>query len=82
MTTLQHIITSGIAVIGTALVWLSGYATGFDKGLEDNSFEKVAKEAVQTWKEILEMAKKLQEDKDKLQKENGLLKEQLNQNEQ
>lgn len=81
MTTLQYIITSGIAVIGNALVWLSGYATGFDKGLEDNSSEKVAKEAVQTGKEILEMAKKFQKEKHDLQKENDLLKEQLNQNE-
>lgn len=81
MTTLQYIITCGIAVIGTALVWLSGYATGFDKGLEDNSFEKVAKEAVQTGKEMLEIAKKLQEKNHLLQEENDRLKEQLNQNE-
>lgn len=82
MTTLQYIMTTGIAVIGTALLWLSGYATGFDNGLEEGngkSFEKVAKEAVQTGKEMLEIAKKLQKEKDDLQKENDRLKEQLSQ---
>lgn len=83
--TLQDIITIGIAIIGTTLlVWLSGYATGLYKGIEtgkDYSFEKVANEALQTGKEILEIAKKLQKEKYDLQKENDLLKEQLNQNE-
>lgn len=74
-----------LQVVAILLVYLFGYAIGIGKGIEigkDNSFENVANEAVQTGKEIPEIAKKLQEDKDKLQKENDLFKEQLNQNEQ
>lgn len=80
----KYILNIGIAVVGSIIVWLSGYATGLYKGIEtgkDYSFEKVAKEAVQTAKETLEIAKKLQKEKYDLQKENDLLKEQLNQDE-
>lgn len=75
---------SGLVGVGIVIIWLSGYATGVAKGVEigkDNSFEKVAKEAVKTAEELLQIADKLQEEKDKLQKENDLLKKQLNQNE-
>lgn len=72
-------------VVVAIIVWLSGYVSGFGKGLEvgkDYSFEKVAKEAVKTAGEMLDIAKKLQKEKYDLQKENDLLKEQLNQDEQ
>lgn len=69
---------SGLVGVGIAIIWLSGYATGVYKGIQigkDYSYEKVAKEAVKTAREILEIAKKLKKD-------NALLKQQLNQNEQ
>lgn len=72
-------------VVAVLLVYVFGYAIGVANGIEigkDNSFEKVAKEAVRTAKETLEIAKKLQKEKVDLQKENDLLKEQLNQDEQ
>nr|DAX65425.1 MAG TPA: hypothetical protein [Caudoviricetes sp.] len=75
--TKQDILGIGISVVVTTIVWLSGYVTGLEKGIKTSKeyiFEKVAKEAVRTAKETLEIAKKLKE-------ENDLLKQQLNQNE-
>ena len=71
--TKQDILGIGISVVVTTIVWLSGYVTGLEKGIKTSKeyiFEKVAKEAVRTAKETLEIAKKLQ-------KENDSLKEQL-----
>lgn len=73
--TKQDILGIGISVVVTTIVWLSGYVTGLEKGIKTSKeyiFEKVAKEAVRTAKETLEIAKKLQ-------KENALLKQQLSQ---
>ena len=73
--TREDILIIGKSVVVTIIVWLSGYVVGFDRGLEvgkDYSSEKVAKEAVRTAREALEIAKKLH-------KENALLKEQLSQ---
>ena len=75
--TKQDILGIGISVVVTTIVWLSGYVTGLEKGIKTSKeyiFEKVAKEAVRTAKETLEIAKKLKE-------ENDSRKEQLNQNE-
>lgn len=83
--TREDILIIGKSVVVAIIVWLSGYVSGFGKGLEvgkDYSFEKVAKEAVKTAGEMLEIAKKLQEKNHLLQEENDRLKEQLNQNEQ
>lgn len=76
--TKQDILGIGISVVVTTIVWLSGYVTGLEKGIKTSKeyiFEKVAKEAVRTAKETLEIAKKLKE-------ENDTLRQQLNQNEQ
>lgn len=78
--TKQDILGIGISVVVTTIVWLSGYVTGLEKGIKTSKeyiFEKVAKEAVRTAKETLEIAKKLQKEKYDLQKENDLPKEQL-----
>ena len=80
--TKQDILGIGISVVVTTIVWLSGYVTGLDKGIKTSKeyiFEKVAKEAVKTAGEMLDIAKKLQKEKYDLQKENDLLKEQLSQ---
>ena len=76
--TKQDILGIGISVVVTTIVWLSGYVTGLEKGIKTSKeyiFEKVAKEAVRTAKETLEIAKKLKE-------ENDTLRQQLNKNEQ
>ena len=81
----QDILTIGKYVVVAIIVWLSGYVTGLGKGIEigkDYSFEKVAKEAVQAGKEMLDIADKLLKENDRLKEENDLLKEQLNQDEQ
>lgn len=74
--TREDILSIGKSVVVAIIVWLSGYVTGYDKGIEidkDYIFEEVTKQAVRTARETLEIAKKLQ-------KENDLLKEQqLNQ---
>nr|DAT16128.1 MAG TPA: acid stress chaperone [Caudoviricetes sp.] len=49
--TREDILIIGKSVVVAIIVWLSGYVSGFGKGLEvgkDYSFEKVAKEAVKT----------------------------------
>ena len=82
--TRQDILGIGISVVVTTIVWLSGYVTGLEKGINTSKeyiFEKVAKEAVRTAKETLEIAKKLKEENDQLKEENDSRKEQLNQNE-
>lgn len=64
-----------ILLVAVLLAYIFGYASGVANGIEigkDYSFEKVAKEAVKTAKEMLEIA-------EKLQKENDLLKQQLSQ---
>ena len=71
------ILTLGVSLVGTTIVWLSGYVTGLCVGKaskKDYSFEKAANQAIETAKETLEIAKKLQA-------ENDQLKEQLNRNE-
>lgn len=76
--TREDILSIGKSVVVAIIVWLSGYVTGYDKGVEiekDYIFEEVTKQAVRTARETLEVAKKLQ-------KENDRLKEHLNQNEQ
>lgn len=75
--TREDILIIGKSVVVAIIVWLSGYVTGFDKGVEidkDYIFGEVTKQAVRTARETLEIAKKLQN-------ENDLLKQQLNQNE-
>ena len=82
--TREDILIIGKSVVVAIIVWLSGYVTGFDKGVEidkDYIFGEVTKQAVRTARETLEMAKKFQKEKYDLQKENDLLREQLNQNE-
>ena len=75
--TREDILSIGKSVVVAIIVWLSGYVKGYDKGIEidkDYIFGEVTKQAVRTARETLEIAKKLQ-------KENDLLKQQLNQNE-
>lgn len=67
------ILILGVSLVGTTIVWLSGYVTGLCVGKaskKDYGFEKAANQAIETAKETLEIAKKLQ-------KENDSLKEQL-----
>lgn len=69
------ILTLGVSLVGTTIVWLSGYVTGLCVGKaskKDYGFEKATNQAIETAKETLEIAKKLQE-------ENDRLKEQLSQ---
>lgn len=71
----KEIISLAIVVVTILIIYSSGYSAGLREGIKigkDNSFKKVAKEA-------LDLAKSAMETSEELQKENERLRTQLQQ---
>lgn len=76
----KEIISLAIVVVTILIIYSSGYSAGLREGIKigkDNSFKKVAKEALDLAKEALDLAKSAIETSEELQKENERLRTQL-----